>query len=244
MLLLLSRDQLREFRKNLSDVLTSAHTDKILMKWLRAGNFNLRKCEYLFRENLACRALYDIDSFADHGRIPEVCEKYGFVSPFGFAKDGTPLLYVAMGRGDLYGFVASISSYEICWYCSTCFETDLKRARMEGKKLGKELNEVTYVVDMECFTLTRSARTCVVETAFDLFRLMQDLYPEVWKNLLVVNAAFYFYQAFNILKPIFRHTLLQNVYVVSKGKISFVDLWIKIFNVCVKERQRKRDTDV
>ncbi|GFY43181.1 hypothetical protein TNIN_266901, partial [Trichonephila inaurata madagascariensis] len=101
------------------------------------GNFNLKKCEYLFRENLACRAIYDIDSFADHGRIPEVVEKYGFVSPFGFAKDGTPLLYVAMGRGDLYGFVASICSYEICWYGSTCFETDLKRARMEGKKWEK-----------------------------------------------------------------------------------------------------------
>ncbi|GFS75474.1 SEC14-like protein 4, partial [Nephila pilipes] len=166
--------------------------------------------------NLACRALYDIDNFADHGKIPEVAEKFSLVSPLGIAKDGTPICYVAMGKGDLYGFVASISSYEICWYCSICFEKDLKRARMEGKKLGKELNEVTYVVDMEGFTLTKSARTSVVEMAFDLFRLMQDLYPEVWKNLLVINAAFYFYQAFNFLKPIFRHTFLQNIYVVSK----------------------------
>ncbi|XP_055950134.1 SEC14-like protein 2 [Argiope bruennichi] len=207
---------LRQFKKNISDVLTPLHTDAYLMKWIRAGNFNIRKSEQFFREALATRALYSIDSFADHGKEPKVAEDFGFAVPIGFAKDGTPVTYAAFGRGDLYGFVASLSSYDLCLYGSYWFEKDLKRAREQSKRLGKEINQVTYIVDMEDFSLARAARTCVIESSFDLLRLMQDIYPELGKNMFVVNAAFYFYQAFNVLKPVFRKSFLKDVYVVSK----------------------------
>ncbi|GIX89593.1 CRAL-TRIO domain-containing protein [Caerostris extrusa] len=167
-----------------SDEITPAHTDAIIMKWLRAGNLNLKKAEVLFRQSQACRALYDLDSFADHGIEPKVGEHYGFASHLGFAKDGTPVTYCAIDQ--------------------------------QIFSLGKEINEVTYIIDMEDFSWQKLARPCMVEMAFDLLRIMQDLYPEVWKNLLVVNAAFYFYQAYNLFKPILRKNLLENIYVVSK----------------------------
>ncbi|GIY56183.1 SEC14-like protein 4 [Caerostris darwini] len=210
------QELIKQFRKNLADEITPAHTDAIIMKWLRAGNLNLKKAEVLFRQSQACRALYDLDSYADHGIEPKVGEHYGFASHLGFAKDGTPVTYCAIGKADFYGIIASLSGYEIPWYGSYMFEKDLKRAREHGKKLGKEINEVTYIVDMEDFSLQKLARPCLVEMAFDLLRIMQDLYPEVWKNLLVINAAFYFYQAYNLFKPILRKNLLENIYVVSK----------------------------
>ncbi|CAL1277450.1 unnamed protein product [Larinioides sclopetarius] len=181
-----------------------------------AGNLNIRKSEQFFREAMATRAVYGIDSYADHGKQPKVAEDFGFISPIGFAKDGTPVTYGAFGRGDLYGFVSSVSSYDICMYGSYWFEKDLKRAREQSKKLGKEINQVTYIVDMENFTMTSVARTCVIETAFDLLRLMQDIYPEIGRNMFIVNAAFYFYQAFNVLRPVFKKSLLKDIYVASK----------------------------
>ncbi|GBM35130.1 hypothetical protein AVEN_40351-1 [Araneus ventricosus] len=44
------KELLRQFKKNISDVLTPLHTDAYLMKWIRAGNFNIRKSEQFFRE--------------------------------------------------------------------------------------------------------------------------------------------------------------------------------------------------
>ncbi|KFM63589.1 SEC14-like protein 4, partial [Stegodyphus mimosarum] len=76
---------LKEFREALSDVLTAKHTDAVLLKWLRARNFSLKKCELLFRQNLWARAVYKIDTLRSNFIKYEVAEKYDFTSYLGEA---------------------------------------------------------------------------------------------------------------------------------------------------------------
>ncbi|XP_035213838.1 SEC14-like protein 2 isoform X2 [Stegodyphus dumicola] len=207
---------LKEFRKALSDVLTPKHTDAILLKWLRARNFNLKKCELLFRQNLWGRAVYKIDTLRSNFIKQEVAEKYEFTSYLGAAKDGTPLRYIALGRGDFYGFLMSMSTFDILLYCTYLIEHDVQRTIEQTEKVGREINEITYIFDLEYFSVHQYAHASVIELGLDMVKNVQDYYPEIWKNILAVNVPFFFYQAFNILRPILSNTLLQNIRVASK----------------------------
>ncbi|KFM63590.1 SEC14-like protein 2, partial [Stegodyphus mimosarum] len=110
----------------------------------------------------------------------------------------------------------SLSTYDIMAYCISVLEYDIQKAREQTEKTGKEINEISYILDFEHFSLQQCTYFCVVEIGLDLLRILQDYYPEIWKNILVVNAPFYFYQAFNLMRPILRHNLLQNIRVTSK----------------------------
>ncbi|XP_054716781.1 SEC14-like protein 2 [Uloborus diversus] len=211
-------DLLKQFRENVFDILTPDHTDAILLKWLRARNYNLKKAEYNFREVDSNKTIFGVKTMLETYVKPEVAEKYERTCLIGIAKDGTPIRYVSFGL-DYQGFIMSLTGYEQCLYFSYCMELDLATARKENEKTGKnDQNEVTYIFDMEDFALQDYMHKCVMESGMDFFRLLQDHYPEVWKHILIINAPGYFHRAFNLLKPIFRATLLEKIQVVSKNQ--------------------------
>ncbi|XP_071039124.1 SEC14-like protein 2 isoform X2 [Parasteatoda tepidariorum] len=211
---------LKQFKNNLKDVLTGDYTDKVLLKWLRVRNYNVRKCEMVFREFLAYRAVFKVDTIVEDFNVPEVAVKYNFQSYIGESKDGTPYGYIALGRADLYGFAVSMTEFEVIRLCSYEIEKYVKRLKKLSEKCGRELNEASFIVDMDCFSLRECVRACVIEMGFDLLRLLQDSYPEIWKHIFIINAPFYFYQAFNIIRPICRYTFLRNFHVVSRENSS------------------------
>ncbi|KAG8190026.1 hypothetical protein JTE90_000121 [Oedothorax gibbosus] len=207
---------LHQFRNKVSKMLTPAHTDIILLKFLKAQNYDLNKCKSILQETISLRAVHDIDKLVEFYKKPEVLEKYEFVSSMGYAKDGTPICYVASGKADFYGCIASVNGFTLCQYASLVLELDLRRTREQTKKTGQDINEITYILDMDEFSIRTTARQCAIEMAFDLFRMLQDYYPEIWKKTLIVNASSLFYKAFNFFKPILRGSLLQNISVASK----------------------------
>ncbi|XP_054716779.1 SEC14-like protein 2 [Uloborus diversus] len=205
---------LNQFRENLSDILTPDHTDAVLLKWLRARNYDLEKAERNFREVDTNRKIFEINTLLETYVKPEVVEKYERTACLGFAKDGTPVRYC--GFADFRGFIMAMSSYDMCLFFSYYMEMDYATLRQENKKNGGNLHEMTYIFDMEDFSLQDCVHKCVIETGMDFMRLVQDHYPEAWKHVLIVNAPGYFYRAFNFLKPIFRPTLLEKIQVISK----------------------------
>ncbi|KFM63583.1 hypothetical protein X975_20792, partial [Stegodyphus mimosarum] len=58
-----------------------------------------------------------------------IVEKFEFTSYLGAAKDGTPLRYVALGRGDFYGFLMSMSTADIIYYCTYLIECDIQKTK-------------------------------------------------------------------------------------------------------------------
>ncbi|XP_054716853.1 SEC14-like protein 2 [Uloborus diversus] len=183
------KEALKQFKKNLGNDLKPEDNDIILLRWLRAKNFNLKKAERLYRENLYARAVHLVDEYVDHYVKPEICQKYEFAAHLGYAKDGTPVSYIAMGRGDIRGFVMSLHSFDLSKYCSLVIESDLKKVREQRKKTGREINEILYIVDMENLSLRECCHTCVIEMGLDNFRMLQEHYPEIWKYVIIVNEA-------------------------------------------------------
>ncbi|XP_054716763.1 SEC14-like protein 2 [Uloborus diversus] len=178
---------LNQFRENLSDILTPDHTDAVLLKWLRARNYDVEKAERNFREVDTNRKMFQINTLLENYVKPEVAEKYERTACLGFAKDGTPVRYC--GFADFRGFIMAMSSYDMCLFFSYYMEMDYATLRQENKKNGGNLHEMTYIFDMEDFSIQDCVHKC---------------------------APGYFYRAFNFLKPIFRPTLLEKIQVISK----------------------------
>ncbi|XP_035213010.1 SEC14-like protein 2 [Stegodyphus dumicola] len=209
-------EALLQFKRQLSDILSPYDTDAQMMKWLRARNYDLEKAAALFREFYFCRKLFEIDTIVTTYKKPEVFIKYEYNGFLGIAKDRTPIRYIAMGRGDNRGFVKSLDSLSLCTYLCYMLQLDILQAREESERIGREINDVTYIFDMEGFLIQDYLNKTVLETSLDLGRLVQDYYPEIWNNIFFVNAPTYFYRLYNLLKPILRGPLLQKVQVVSK----------------------------
>ncbi|KFM62577.1 hypothetical protein X975_04339, partial [Stegodyphus mimosarum] len=93
-----------------------------------------------------------------------------------------------MGRGDNTGFVKSVDGLSLCTYLSYMLQLDILEARKKSERIGREINEVTYIFDMEGFLIQDYLNKSVLETSLDLGRLIQDYYPEIWSNIFFVNG--------------------------------------------------------
>ncbi|KAG8190025.1 hypothetical protein JTE90_000120 [Oedothorax gibbosus] len=214
------QEALSEFRKNLSDILTHYDTDAVLLKWLRARNFHVRKAEVYFREFHAFKQVYQFDTIMETYRKPEIAEKYEYTSFLGLAKDGSIIRYCHIGKGDHNGFVMSMSTFSCVMYCSHILESDAILQRKENDRTGRPMNEITYIFDMDGFSVADIMHKIVFEMALDLMHDVQDYYPEVWGNIFVINVPPYFDTVFNFIKPILQLSVIKKLQVLSRESVA------------------------
>ncbi|GIY56181.1 SEC14-like protein 2 [Caerostris darwini] len=211
---------LKQFKVNLSDILGPYDTDAILLKWLRARNYNVKKAEMYFREMYGISQTYQLDTLYDTYTKPEVAEKYEYTAFLGYAKDGSVVRYSQLGKGDHLGFLTSLSAYECVSYACSFVVEDTDRQRKENARTGKEINEITYIFDLEGFSIQNILHKSVLEMALDMGMMVQDYFPEIWGNIFFINVPAYFDTAYNLFKPIMQFTVLQKLQVVSRDHVA------------------------
>lgn len=192
------------------------HTDDILLKYLRAKDFNLEEAERNYREVDATCKIFYVYGIADTYVPSELIQRYAGDSFLGLAKDGTVVRYIT-GRVDNIGFLHSMSSHDLLKYFFYVFESDLKTMREDNLKTGRNCNEITYIFDFEDCAMTDFTCKYILEAAFNYCGHLQNFYPEVWRNIFFVNVPSIIDKVFHIFKPIFRMTLLQKIQFATKS---------------------------
>ncbi|GIX89595.1 SEC14-like protein 2 [Caerostris extrusa] len=209
------------FKVNLSDILGPYDTDAILLKWLRARNYNVKKAEMYFGEMYGISQTYQLDTLYDTYTKPEVAEKYEYTAFLGYAKKTVQWCVTASwGKGDHLGFLTSLSAYECVSYACSFVVEDTDRQRKENARTGKEINEITYIFDLEGFSIQNILHKSVLEMALDMGMMVQDYFPEIWGNIFFINVPSYFDTAYNLFKPIMQFTVLQKLQVVSRDHVA------------------------
>ncbi|XP_015904595.1 SEC14-like protein 2 [Parasteatoda tepidariorum] len=213
---------LKQFKKNVADILTPNDTDPHLLKWLKSKNYHIKKAEASFREAHAFREFYALDRLFKTTAKPEVAEKFGISAFLGYAKDGSVIRYTNFGRGDHYGLIASMSAYPLGLYGIRIMEEDCEQQRMREKITGESVLEITYVLDLEGLHIPDILHRCVYETGVDLVHIAQEFYPEIWGSVFFINAPPYFDAVFNLFKPVMRMSLIQKTQVLSRDSTAEV----------------------
>lgn len=205
---------LDKFRVCVSDICLSNHDDHFLLRWLRARDFSIEKAEFMLRESMNVRRQMKLDTLVETYKVPEVLSKYYPGGYFGFDKEGTPVFIDPIGQIDFKGLLSSAKKDEIIRFKAYLAEYAMFLCRNQSSRLNKRIDQVVMVMDMEGLGLKHLWKPGVM-----LFNKItgfyEDNYPEVMKNILVINAPRIFPIAYALVKPFLNEVTRNKVKILG-----------------------------
>ncbi|XP_045390421.1 SEC14-like protein 4 isoform X1 [Lemur catta] len=201
------QEALARFQENLRDLLPTLPNadDFFLLRWLRARNFDLQKSENMLRQHVEFRKQQDLDNILSwqplEGPYPhaQVIQLYDSGGLCGYDYEGCPVWFDIIGTLDPKGLLLSASKQELIRKRIRVCELLLRECALQSEKLGRKIEMVLMVFDMEGLSL-RHLWKPAVEVYQQFFAILEANYPEMLKNLIIVRASRLFPVAFNLVK--------------------------------------------
>jgi hypothetical protein len=182
--------------------------DKKLMRFLRARQHDLTKAEEMLRSSIKWRKEYDVDSYKSWVPPSVLRDDYNIICDHtGYDHQDRPTFYIPLGsylgkecvedgwKDDLFKFVffaleKGLSILEEC-----------------------EAATVTVVVDMANLRMKQVIHVESMMILYKAFGFLEANYPEVLKQVFIVNAPWVFTMAYNFFKPILSKATIDKVQV-------------------------------
>ncbi|XP_040859571.1 SEC14-like protein 4 isoform X1 [Ochotona curzoniae] len=194
------QEALAKFRENLQDLLPALPKadDYFLLRWLRARNFDLPKSQDMLRKHMEFRKQQDLDNILKW-QPSEVIQLYDSGGLCGYDYEGCPVWFDIIGTLDPKGLLLSASKQELVRKRIKACELLQHECEQQSQKLGKKIELVLMVFDMEGLSLKHLWKPAV-EVYQQFFAMLEANYPETLKHLIVVRAPKLFPVAFNLVK--------------------------------------------
>ncbi|XP_075751249.1 SEC14-like protein 4 isoform X2 [Rhipicephalus microplus] len=205
------------FRAAVADLSPPCREDWYLLKWLRARKFDLDDATKMLREHIAWRKKYQVDTFLDDYKVPELFRNH---CPGGFvdcAPGGQPVYISPTGNADIKGLLEAASRSDFIRHLIYILETqeELKR-RISLQNGGRRVETMYVVVDMEGFSFWQLSSIEVVSTITEAVRIYEANYPEILEVAYVINAPSLFPMLWNIVKPLLSPRTISKVNIFGK----------------------------
>ncbi|KAE8634039.1 hypothetical protein XENTR_v10002181 [Xenopus tropicalis] len=196
-------EALVKFRENVKDLMPRlppfSQDDYFLLRWLRARSFNLQKAENMLRKNVEFRKQMDSDNVLEKWQPPEVVQKYLSGGLCGHDREDSPIWYDVIGPLDPKGLLFSASKQDLMKTKMRDCEVLHHACRMQSEKLGKRVEDVVMIYDVEGLGLKHLWKPAV-ELYGEILQMFEDNYPEALKRLFVIKAPKLFPVAYNLIK--------------------------------------------
>ncbi|EPQ09925.1 SEC14-like protein 4 [Myotis brandtii] len=175
------------------------------MLWQDLGGFEQRDLRgtqppgpALSPQHLEFRKQQDLDNILAW-QPSEVVQRYDSGGLCGYDHEGCPVWFDIIGTLDPKGLLLSASKQELIRKRIKVCERLLQECELQSQKLGRKIETVLMVFDMEGLGLQHLWKPAV-EVYQQFFAIMEANYPETLKNLLIVRAPKLFPVAFNLVK--------------------------------------------
>lgn len=199
------QERLDRLKESVKDILTPRHDDALLLRFLRARNFDLKKTEDMFRKDCVWRQEWKVDTVLTEWKRPEVIEKYWGGGLLGCDKIGRPVWLDMYGRRDIKGIMHSVKGTDIMmnyiWW-NAQYEQIMK----ENAKLLNGGNPIDGMIvvsdqtDMEKQGFWKPS----MDLGKQIMSLFEQHYPEFLRMFIVINAPSVFNALWAIVKPLMR----------------------------------------
>ncbi|XP_064434748.1 SEC14-like protein 4 isoform X1 [Mirounga angustirostris] len=182
------QEALARFRDNLQDLLPALPNadEYFLLRWLRARKFDLQKSEDMLRKHMEFRKQQDLDNILSW-QPSEVIQLYDSGGLSGYDYEGCPVWFDIIGTLDPKGLLLSASKQELIRKRIRVCELLLQECELQSQKLGRKIETVLMVFDMEGLSLKHLWKPAV-EVYQQFFAILEANYPETLKNLIVIRA--------------------------------------------------------
>ncbi|XP_040207973.1 SEC14-like protein 2 [Rana temporaria] len=211
-------EALAKFRENVKDLLPNlppySQDDYYLLRWLRARCFNLQKSESMLRKHMEFRKHMDSNRVLENWQPPEVVQKYLSGGLCGYDQEGCPIWYDVIGPLDPKGLLFSASKQDLIKTKMRDCERMSLECRRQTEKLGKRVEEVVMIYDVEGLGLKHLWKPGV-DLYGEVLKMFEDNYPEALKRLFVVKAPKLFPVAYNLIKHFLSEDTRRKIIVVG-----------------------------
>ncbi|KAG0412930.1 hypothetical protein HPB47_009929, partial [Ixodes persulcatus] len=133
---------LGQLKHRLSDIWKEELTDRLLLRFLRARDFDLGKAEKMLRECLIWRQQNNIDSLIETYECPEVLRRYFPGGLCNHDRDGRPLYIMRFGNGDFSGIAQCVSMDAIVKHAAYQIEVAIADMKTQTEKLKSRLRDI------------------------------------------------------------------------------------------------------
>lgn len=162
------------------------------------------------------RKVNQIDTILRDFVPADVVIKFLPLTRIGFDKEGAPIRYFAFGDMDAKGILKSVKKTDCIRAVIQCFEEDVVAMKEQSEKLGKPIEQWTYIFNFENYTLSKATHKLTLETLISLFMAYEANYPERLKAAYIINASLYFTLVFSVIKPLLSGATVKKITIFGK----------------------------
>ncbi|XP_006147986.1 SEC14-like protein 4 isoform X2 [Tupaia chinensis] len=152
----------------------------------------------MLRKHMEFRKQYDLESILTW-QPSEVVQLYVSGGLCGYDYEGCPVWFDIIGTLDPKGLLLSASKQELLQTRIKACELLLRECELQSQRLGRKIETVLMVFDMEGLSLKHLWKPAV-EVYQQFFAILEANYPETLKNLIFVRVPRLFPVAFNLVK--------------------------------------------
>lgn len=209
------RFALMKFRRSVKDVMKPEHDDHLLLRFLKARQWDPEAAEKMLRDSLVWREKWGVDTSLASWQAPEVLETYFPSGSTGFDKEGSPVIIVPLEGLDVYGLLHSVTRTDIIRMVLRHLEGYLTLGRKQAQAYGPAAMKVCVIFDLEGFNMRQYMWRPAAEMVVTLLQIYEANYPEILKCCFIVNAPKVFSLAFNIIKKFMHENTISKIRIYS-----------------------------
>lgn len=208
-------ESLNQLVKNVSDL--ELHGSDViyrrehLLKWLVAANFDSVSAEKKLRATADWRRLNKLDDLS--WKAPEVLLQCYPIGLTGFDKFGCPVWIQKSGVTDYKGLANCVSPQDFVKHTAYLLESMQRKNANDPN--GTLSHQQVVILDFENFSAWQLASKAGLELQFEMVRMIETHFPEVYRRLIVVNAPSVFNVLLKLVRPFASERTLKRLTVFN-----------------------------
>lgn len=162
-------------------------SDTMLLRFLKARDFNVEKARGLLSESLTWRKKHAVDRVIAEYQIPPVVSQYFPGGWHHHDKDGQPLYLLRLGQMDVKGLLKTIGEDGLLKLTLHVCEEGLKLTEEATQNCGKPVLTWCLLVDLEGLNMRHLWRPGV-KALLRIIEIVEANYPETLGRVLIIRA--------------------------------------------------------
>ncbi|XP_055301450.1 protein real-time [Sitodiplosis mosellana] len=170
----------------------------ILLRFLRARDFNVDKALQMLQESLDWREENNIDQMLHEYKAPPVITKYFLGAWHQTDKQNCPIYILRLGHMDVKGLLKSIGEEVLLQHALHICEEGLQLIEQASNKTGKAVTNWSLLCDLEGLSMRHLWRPGV-KALLKIIETVEKNYPETLGRVFIVRAPRVFPIAWTIV---------------------------------------------
>ncbi|XP_014244140.1 SEC14-like protein 1 [Cimex lectularius] len=187
-LTLIQESRLVQLRKSFAQLHKGkVPNDTMLLRFLRARDFNVDKARHLLSESLSWRKKHGVDKVLSEYVTPQIVKDYFPGGWHHHDKDGRPVYLLRLGQMDVKGLLKTIGEDGLLKLTLHVCEEGLRLTEEATLSWGKPISTWCLLVDLEGLNMRHLWRPGI-KALLHIIEIVEANYPETLGRVLIIRA--------------------------------------------------------